>query len=135
MGSEIPSHNLDLLWLRQRLEEGSLEDQQKAEEGNDPRCSEAGWLSGEGVIQSQRGIPCSFFNDRIMVYLWFVVPWLTLAGRCPGWQGLALALPVPTLRVVVRVVDRRSHIDPTGPLPSLAHWGMLGAACPIHLPT
>lgn len=62
MGSEIPFHNLDLLWPSQRLEEGSLENQQKAEEGNDPRSSEAGWLSGEGVVQSQRGIPFFFFS-------------------------------------------------------------------------
>lgn len=74
MGSEPPSHNLDLLWLGQRLEEGSLENQQKAKEENDRRCPAASWLSGEGVVQSKKEMHFSVFNDRIIIYLWFVVP-------------------------------------------------------------
>lgn len=41
--------------------------------------------------------------------------------------GPGRSLPVPTIWAVVRVVDRCSHTDPTGPLPSPAHWGMPGS--------
>lgn len=57
----------------------------------------------------------------------------------PSWEvpwvaGPGPSLPVPTLWAVVRVVDRRSRTDPTGPSPSPAQWGMPGSRLP-HTPS
>lgn len=135
MGSEPPSHNLDLRWLGQRLEEGSLENQQKAKEENDLRCPAASWLSGEGVVQSQKEM--HFFCFQCQNHH---LPLVCSPVTDPGWEvpwvaGPGPRLPVPTLWAVVRVVDRRSHTDPKGLYLPLHTGACLGAACPVHLPT
>lgn len=94
--------------------------------GKCPQCPEAG-CQVKGLSKAEEQLVSLFFcNDRIIIYLWFAVPDRARLGgalRGRAWPEP----PGPALGAVVRVGDSRSHTDPTGPLPSPAHWGMPGS--------